>query len=33
MAITIKCWMENADVANNLFLIKKISNVARQLKF
>ena len=33
MVFTVKCWMENADVANGLFLILKMYNVACQLKF
>ena len=33
MAITVKCRMENDDVANSLFLILKMFDVACQLKF
>jgi hypothetical protein len=33
MVIAVKCWIENADVANGLFLILKMSDVACQLKF
>jgi hypothetical protein len=33
MVIAVKCWMEKADVANGLFLILKISDMACQLKF
>ena len=33
MILTVKYWMENADVANCLFLILKMSDVACQLKF
>ena len=32
MVFTVKCWMKNADVANGLFLILKISDMACQLK-
>jgi hypothetical protein len=33
MVIVVKCWIENAYVANGLFLILKISDIACQLKF
>jgi hypothetical protein len=33
MVLAVKCWMENADVTNGLFLILKISNMACQLKY
>jgi hypothetical protein len=32
MVISVKFWMENANVANSLFLILKIVDVACQLK-
>ena len=32
MVIAVKSWMENADMANGLFLILKICDVACQLK-
>jgi hypothetical protein len=32
MVLTVKCWMENADMANSLFLILKMYDVACQLK-
>ena len=32
MIIAVKYWMENADMANSLFLILKMSNLACQLK-
>ena len=33
MVIVNKCWMENVDVSNGLFLILKIFDVTCQLKF
>jgi hypothetical protein len=32
MIIAIKCWIENTDVVNGLFLILKMSDVTCQLK-
>ena len=32
MIIAVKCWMKNTDLANSLFLILKMSDMACQLK-
>jgi DNA-directed RNA polymerase subunit RPC12/RpoP len=32
MILAVKCWMENANVTNSLFLILKMSDVACQFK-